>query len=110
MQDILREISSGYFFDLLPIDLTLHFIIGSFITVYCLKCNLGHTKIFLILIAIAGLKELNDYAFHQYAGWQEYATDFGITFFYFGASLLVRRTKSHLTKREAAHDKIKISR
>jgi len=109
MQDLLREISSGYFLDILPIDLTLHFIIGSFITIYCLKCNLSHTKIFLILIAIAGLKELNDYTFHQYAGWKEYATDFAITFFYFGVSLLVRRTKGHLSK-EDSHPKYKISR
>lgn len=98
MQDLLRTISSGYFFDVIPIDLTLHCIIGALVTIFCLVQRVGHTFTFLVLLSLAGVKEINDYFFHQFAGWEEYATDFVITFFYFGLSLLIRRFKGLANK------------
>ncbi len=99
MQDLLREISSGYILDLLPIDLTLHFLVGAFITVYGLKKNLSHKDIFILLVCIAGFKEIYDFSFHRYAGLEEYASDFAVTFSYFGLSLFVRQTKKHLDQK-----------
>lgn len=107
MQDLLRHISTGYIFDIIPLDLFLHCIIGGIITIYSLMKGLNHWTIFLILLAIAGLKEVNDYSFHQFAGWKEYIEDFVVTFTYFLLSFFVKRTKAYVS-RPSKYKKIKI--
>jgi hypothetical protein len=90
---LLGEISKGMIFETIPLDLFLHFIIGGIITIFCLVKKISHFYTFLALVSIAGLKEANDYFFHYYSNWQEYATDFGITFVYFAISLAIKKFK-----------------
>lgn len=93
MNGLLGQISTGTIFGIIPLDLFLHFLIGGIITIFCLVKKVGHFYTFLALVSIAGLKEANDYFFHHYSNWEEYATDFCITFLYLGLSLAIKKFK-----------------
>ena len=94
----LTYISSTDLFGFIPLDLTLHFIIGAIITIIGLKKNLELSTIFYILFTIATLKEVNDYFFHFKTDWKEYAGDFVITFGYLFFVFLARKLKRRLSK------------
>ena len=89
----LTYISSTKIFGVIPLDRTLHFLIGALITIICLKKNFKLRTIFLLLFVIATLKEINDYFFHFKADWKEYAGDFLITFTYLFFVYLIREIK-----------------
>lgn len=83
MKEIFETISTTMIFDMIPLDLFLHFFFGLVITVVSLKNNLDLWQTFILLILVAGLKEFNDYVNVHPAGWEEYASDFLITMGYF---------------------------
>ena len=91
---IMGYISRTRLFGVIPLDLTMHFLIGGILTIVGLKFNLRLIWVFLGLVLIAGLKEANDYFLHQrVADWTEYASDFGITFVYIAIIYFVRKIK-----------------
>jgi len=89
----LTYISSTDILGVIPLDLTLHFIIGAIITIICLKKKLKLSTVFILLFIIASLKEINDYFFHWKADWTEYAGDFVVTFGYLFLVYLYRKLK-----------------
>jgi hypothetical protein len=81
-ESINRYISHHKFFDLLPVDLTLHFIIGAVLVVYCLRKNLSYRRTMAILFCVALGKEIFDYLHVLPASPWEYISDFSVTMVY----------------------------
>ena len=98
LNDLMGYISVTKLFDFLPLDLTLHCLIGAFITIFALHKGLSLKVVFFLLVGIAGLKELNDYFFHYRSDWQEYASDFAVTFVYIFIIFIVRLFKNRKPK------------
>jgi len=93
-------ISETKLFGWLPLDLTLHFVIGFLITLFLLKKKWKLSHIFYVLFTLAALKELNDYFFHWRSSWWEYISDFLVTFAYLGMVATIRKIKKILTEKE----------
>lgn len=91
-------ISTYQIFGLIPLDLTLHFIIGMLWTIIGLKRNISFGKLAIGLALIALGKEANDYFFHYKTHWSEYASDFAVTMLYLVIVYLVRKTKKRLNR------------
>ena len=104
--EVLTYISVTKIAGVLPLDLTLHFIIGGIITIIGLRKGLSLPAVFILLVVVAGLKELNDYFFHFRADWQEYASDFIVTFGYIFIIFLVRMIRGKSSKKKVKKVKI----
>ena len=98
MGTIFGLISSYKIFGLIPLDLVLHCLIGGLITYFGIKQKFSLGKIFIALVIIAGLKELNDYLFHLPNNYTEYLFDFLITFVYITIVWAFRRTRDKVAK------------
>ena len=96
--EVMGYISRTNLFGVIPLDLTLHFFIGMLWTIIGLKKEFSLKWISIGLITIALGKELNDYFFHYRVGWQEYASDFGITLLYLVLVVFVRKIKKKLDR------------
>lgn len=93
---VLGFISEYQIFGLIPLDLTLHFIIGMLWTIVGLKKNISFGKLTVGLAFIALAKEANDYFFHYKTHWSEYVSDFSVTMLYLVIVYLIRKTKRSL--------------
>jgi|GEM_PF-4906275 len=87
----------------LPLDWTLHFIIGAVVTVVCLKRGMSFFRTACIIIGMALGKEFYDYFFHLPKDHMEFVSDFFITVLYLGVLFCVRKFKnaSSSTPRES---------
>jgi len=90
---IFTYISNTKIAGFIPLDLTLHFLIGAIITIIGLKKKFSLKSILIFLFILATLKEINDYFFHFKADWREYAGDFLVTFIYPLLIYLIRKIK-----------------
>lgn len=92
--ELMRFISAYKIMGIIPADLLIHFVLGLVITVIGLKRKMPLWKVFVLLVFIALLKELNDYYFHTFAGWREYIEDFLFTILYIFVLFVVRQFKN----------------
>lgn len=90
---IFGYISKTQIWGVIPLDLTLHFLVGMIWTLIGLKKNISIKKLAFGLIFIALMKEAYDYFFHYKTHWSEYASDFGITLLYLVIVLVMRKVK-----------------
>ena len=96
MSKIFQFISEYNLFDLIPLDLFLHCMIGAILTYLGLHFNFKLSKIFIMLLVIAILKELNDFLFHLTTNPTEYLIDILVTFIYISIIYLIRKLKKIL--------------
>lgn len=76
LAEIQRYISTGKFFDILAVDITLHFIIGTSFIIFCLKKGVSYWKTMAMISSLALGKELFDYWMVMTAPLWEYFSDF----------------------------------
>lgn len=93
INQVLGFISRTKLFDVIPLDWTLHFIIGFLITVVCVNKGIKPFKVFLILFSIALTKELYDYFFHYKTHLKEYIGDLVVTVSHFFIYLIMKKLK-----------------
>lgn len=63
----------------IPTDLICHFLAGALIFTYCKILKIHAFKAFLIIVLIAGGKELSDYFFKNPRPFDDYLLDFVVT-------------------------------
>lgn len=81
----------------LPLDWTLHFIIGAIVTIICLKKGMSFFKTACLIIGMALGKEVYDYFFHLPKDYWEFVSDFFITVLYLGLLFGARKVKNKTT-------------
>lgn len=101
----MRWINQIEIFGFIPLDLLLHVIVGFILVLICQKLKLSRPKTFLLLVIIAGGKEVYDYNFHWRADWTEYASDFAFTFTAFIFSYALYFVRGLIRKRKESSSK-----
>ncbi len=99
LNSILGWISHYKILDFIPLDSTLHFVIGAAVTIFMLRRGWALWKVFLIVLAMGISKELYDLT-SRFARIEDSLFDVSITISYCVIVALIRRIKLILTRRE----------
>ena len=73
-REVQQIISSYQIFGLVPLDKTLHFLVGAAVTVVAARLGLRLRWVFLLLLVLGGVKEYLD-SFAYTSHWREHTLD-----------------------------------
>ena len=96
--EVQQFISKYHILGFIPLDKTLHFLIGALITIIMRWGRVKMRFIFLVLLILGIAKEINDYGVLNHS-WGEQFLDVGVSFIYPLVLLGIIKIKSLLASR-----------